>query len=421
MISTGVSYLDKLTGGLRLGDNVVWQVANGVSIDSFIRAFIDHNKNFEKNIIYINSNYSPHTIKKRYGFLFNENTTLIDAFTHGKGNSDEVFLDFYRDGAIDPAHYICMENPRDISSFIGVLNEVEKTKRDGSFYIFDSLTGLFELWKNERDVIDFFAFKCPKLYDMNTLAFWIYERDAHSKEFMASITHITQVIFALDASHMDYYRLNINKLENRPSFHAVEPHYFRIIDNDIRFQTSRADEIIRVGEKVKKLRKEKEITQSELADVLGLTAGAVSQIENNVTSPSLQTLVQMASFFNRPLEFFISTGTEQQKDRGYTIARKNKVPARNIRNVHVSELFKDEKNRIIPHSLTIGPNSIVEGPLLLHKGSDFITVTSGSIEVLVNDSPVLLKKGDSIMLESAFVTRWKTFKEECELLYILLN
>ena len=416
MISTGIAYLDKLTGGLRLGDNVVWQVADGVSIDVFIESFFEHNQSFRKNIIYINSNYSPHTIKKRYNFLFDKNTTLFDAFTHGKGNSDEVFLDFYREEDIDPDHYICMKNPRDISSFIAILNEVEKTNRDGSFYIFDSLTGLLELWKNERDVVDFFAFKCPKLYDMNTLAYWIYERDAHSREFIASISHITH-----NASHQDYYRLNINKLENKPSFHTVDSHYFRIIGREIRFITEKTEEMIRVGEKVKQLRKGKGLTQSGLALALGMTAGAVSQIENNITSPSLQTLVHMAAFFDRPPGYFIGTDGEDNRQKGYVLARKSGKGIKKQNNALAEELARDPRDRVRAYAVIIAARSSIEGPILLHKGAEFIAVTSGTVEMVINDKKTLLHEGDSLFIDSSFVTRWKTDEEECRLVHLLLG
>ncbi|PKL41408.1 MAG: hypothetical protein CVV44_01865 [Spirochaetae bacterium HGW-Spirochaetae-1] len=421
MISTGVSYIDEITGGLRLGDNVVWQVSDGVSIDSFIKAFFDTNSDFQSNIIYINSNYSPHTIKKRYDYLFQKNITLIDAFTHGKGNSDPVFLDFYQDRNLDPQRFICVENPRDVSVFTSVLNNIEKDNKDGSFYIFDSLTGLFELWKNERDVIDFFAFKCPKLYDLNTLAYWIFERDAHSKEFIASITHITQVIFALNASHMDYYQISINKLENRSSFHDIEPRYFRIIDKEIRFKSDRIDEVIRIGEKVKKLRKEKKITQSELAMVLGMTAGAISQIENNLISPSLQSLVQMAAFFNKPLGYFIGTELENEKDRGYQLTRKSSQRSKATRPVMIEELVEHHDISIKPYAVTVAKNSIIEGPILLHKGTEYLTVTGGTIDLVINSDTVSLNKGDSLILESSFISQWKTAGQDCEMVYILLK
>ena len=59
MISTGITYLDKITGGLKLGDNVVWQISDGIPVDNFINSFFKKKNNFNQNVIYINFNFSP--------------------------------------------------------------------------------------------------------------------------------------------------------------------------------------------------------------------------------------------------------------------------------------------------------------------------------------------------------------------------
>ena len=420
MISTGISFLDKITGGLKLGDNVVWQVADGLNVDQFIRSFFDANAEFKRNVVYVNSNYSPHTIYKRYKYLFESgNITLIDAFTNGKGNSDPVFLEFYEEKRPDPSTFYCVENPRDISSFISILNDFEKRHSQGAFYLFDSLTGLYELWKDETAVVDFFAFTCPKLYDLNTLAYWIFERDAHSKEFVASITHITQVVFAISAAHADFYRFAVQKLEDRSSFRDSEPRYFRIEDSTVRFETERAEDNIRVGERVKLLRKEKKITQAELAGVLNMTPGAISQIENNVTSPSLQTLVQLSSLFNKPLEYFVGLERNGRDEGGFQIFRGGDLVTSAHRNVTVRRLVDRGASDLKIYRVTVEAGAVLEGPVLLHKGQEYCIIIEGEIEVSIAGDVNILKKGDTLSLSTSFVDHWKNTGGDCHLLYIL--
>jgi len=57
MISTGLGYLDKLTGGLSLGDNVVWESADGVPVEYFIRSFFYGAADFSEKIIFISFNF----------------------------------------------------------------------------------------------------------------------------------------------------------------------------------------------------------------------------------------------------------------------------------------------------------------------------------------------------------------------------
>ena len=63
-----------------------------------------------------------------------------------------------------------------------------------------------------------------------------------------------------------------------------------------------------LGDKIKELRLQCEFTQEELANRLELTKGYISQLENNLTSPSIQTLfailevlgVETHEFFSKP-------------------------------------------------------------------------------------------------------------------------
>src|SRR5271157_5936937 len=117
MISTGLPYLDRLTGGLEPGDNVVWQVSDGVPVEYFVKSFFLDSANYSGAIIYISFNFSPHTILKKYDYLFEKNNSiLVDAFSNGKGNGDPVFLDFYKTGEHDPARHLCIDNPKNITS-----------------------------------------------------------------------------------------------------------------------------------------------------------------------------------------------------------------------------------------------------------------------------------------------------------------
>ncbi len=65
-----------------------------------------------------------------------------------------------------------------------------------------------------------------------------------------------------------------------------------------------------VGENIKKLRKEKGMTQKNLADALFVTAQAVSRWENGEVEPSITTISQIAKLFNVPLELLINTNED---------------------------------------------------------------------------------------------------------------
>ena len=48
-----------------------------------------------------------------------------------------------------------------------------------------------------------------------------------------------------------------------------------------------------IGEKIRRLRIEKQLTQEELANRCELSKGFISQVENDLTSPSIATLIDI--------------------------------------------------------------------------------------------------------------------------------
>lgn len=54
------------------------------------------------------------------------------------------------------------------------------------------------------------------------------------------------------------------------------------------------DESKKLGENLKKIRTKKNITQTSLADTLGVDKSFISNIENGKTNPTLSTIVSIA-------------------------------------------------------------------------------------------------------------------------------
>ena len=68
-----------------------------------------------------------------------------------------------------------------------------------------------------------------------------------------------------------------------------------------------------IGLKIKNLRQLKNLTQEELADRCELTKGYISQLENNLTSPSIETLKDLLNALGTTFgEFFEETTQDTQ-------------------------------------------------------------------------------------------------------------
>ena len=73
--------------------------------------------------------------------------------------------------------------------------------------------------------------------------------------------------------------------------------------------------ILKIGEKIKQLRKEKDITQEELANVLGVSYQSVSRWENETCYPDIELLPTISNFFGISIDSIFSINEIEEKSR----------------------------------------------------------------------------------------------------------
>lgn len=239
--TTGVPEIDRLVGGIIPGDNIVWEVDSGVPVERFVVSFLAACAREKSLVTYVSFNSSPQTITNKYASLMPKGDfVLVDCFSSGKGNNDKVFLDFFktvggpdsprgRDALGAPIH---LENPADPSKLEQLLIKLGTHGQRRVRYIFDSLTGMLDLWGDEESVARLFGHICPRLYDLNTIACWILEKGAHSPSFLAKIRHITQVVFDVAVAR-GVHTLTIRKASNRHCEHVGIPQQLILQDETI--------------------------------------------------------------------------------------------------------------------------------------------------------------------------------------------
>jgi len=201
--TTGIADVDKAIGGVMAGDNLVWEIDSGVAGDHFVSSFVNACELGGVPVVYVSFNRSPQTIAAKYARLMSPGRfLLIDCFSSGKGNSDEMFLKFFDDPARNAVHApVHIADPADPSRLEQALIEAGTRSGQPANYVFDSLTGMLDLWGDENRVVRLFGHLCPRLYDLSTLAFWLIETEAHSETFLAKVRHITQVIIEVSLSN----------------------------------------------------------------------------------------------------------------------------------------------------------------------------------------------------------------------------
>lgn len=229
--------IDRLIGGVLAGDNLVWEVDSGAPIDKFMSSFVSACEAEGTPVVYVSFNRSPQTIFNTYGNLMSKGKfKLVDCFSSGKGNNDEVFLEFFKSDEFEsdskayrPVH---VYNPADPDLLLEVLRRVGSEISTNARYIFDSLTGMFDLWSDEDTVLRFFGHFCPRLFDINTVAYWLLEKEAHSERFLAKLRHITQVVVEIAVSR-GIRTLTLRKAVNRRCVDIGVPQWFQVVDGKL--------------------------------------------------------------------------------------------------------------------------------------------------------------------------------------------
>ena len=65
---------------------------------------------------------------------------------------------------------------------------------------------------------------------------------------------------------------------------------------------------------IRRLRERMGITQAELAAMLGVSQGAVSQWETDVSTPSVQSVIEMSSIFGCTTDDILINGKEASEN-----------------------------------------------------------------------------------------------------------
>lgn len=69
---------------------------------------------------------------------------------------------------------------------------------------------------------------------------------------------------------------------------------------------------MQIGDKIKRMRIEKGLTQEELANRCELSKGFISQLENDITSPSIATLIDVLEILGTNLKEFFSDDKDEK-------------------------------------------------------------------------------------------------------------
>lgn len=173
---------------------------------------------------------------------------------------------------------------------------------------------------------------------------------------------------------------------------------------------------ILIGEKIKSLRIKMSLTQEELANRCELSKGFISQLERDLTSPSIATLIDILECLGTDLKEFFSNEIDEKIVFGYDdfFSQENLELGHNIDWI----IPNAQKNSMEPIILKLLPN----GSSPIYNPSEceiFGYVISGHIVLTIGEKSYKVKKGESFYHKannSYFIKN--NGKNEAKLIYV---
>ncbi|MPY23196.1 cupin domain-containing protein [Shewanella psychropiezotolerans] len=171
-----------------------------------------------------------------------------------------------------------------------------------------------------------------------------------------------------------------------------------------------------IGASLKVIRKQKGLSQRELAKRAGVTNSTISMIEKNSVSPSVSSLKKVLSGLPLSLvDFFSMEGNGESEAK--VVYRSDELLDIGDGNLDYKLIGRDYPNRAMSvMSETYPPGSDTGAEMLKHEGEEAAMVLEGKLELTVGDEVFILEAGDSYYFNSESPHRFRNpFDEECRL------
>jgi pyruvate, water dikinase len=166
VMSSGLAQLDTLLQGLRVGDNVVWQIDRMDEYTSFARLFAAEASQSGAACVYFRFAPHPPVINISPGI------TLVQ---------------------VDPSP--------GFDYFSGKVHEIIEEQDRGTYFIFDNLSSLVTEWATDELLANFYQVTCPYIFELDDMAYFALTRGQHNYNTIARIRDTTQIL--IDVYHID--------------------------------------------------------------------------------------------------------------------------------------------------------------------------------------------------------------------------
>ena len=154
-----------------------------------------------------------------------------------------------------------------------------------------------------------------------------------------------------------------------------------------------------IGDRLRTLRKEKQMNLSDLAKKSGVSASLISQIERGLVAPSVISLYHIGQALGADISYFFSSASS-----AYTLQRAGEhkiITTNHGLDKHIM-LSNDRENRVMDMLiLELKGGESYDRERLAHNGEECVYVMSGQLTLLIDDEELVLSPGDRIHFSSS--------------------
>ena len=370
---TGVAELDRALDGLYWGDNVVWVWEGSEPHQQLFYDAIAQRRDDFGAAGYVVVSSDPAEITARWPWI-----EILDARADSPATSPRQLL--------EAVHRFCSRAPRPLM-------------------LFDSLAPLADRW-GMRIASGFFGHCCPMLLDLGAIAYWSVPGASPYRTMHREIEQITQCIIVVGEG-----RLRISKAEGRPPGAQGQMFRYSVKDGGLQLQPTQA--AARVGAALRAYRLRRDLSQSDLARLAGVSPSAISQVERGERGLSLETLITLSGRLNVTLDELL--GGEVTPD--YRIGRRHGLGAAPAGSI--LPLLDDSEAGMRAYLVSLPRAATVEAPFA-HKGAELVGVVSGLIQVLLSSGRPVLRRGETLLASRRGIDGWRNMGEgDAQCLWVL--
>ena len=163
---------------------------------------------------------------------------------------------------------------------------------------------------------------------------------------------------------------------------------------------------LHIGQKIRDLRKKAGFVLQDLSDRTGLSKPLLSQIEQELVSPPIATLLKISKALQVNISFFFQDGNPDER---VVVVKKDESKVIDSRYFGREEsgyyyealAFKKSRKFMEPFLVEFKRKKIEKLSYFSHEGEEFLYVLHGTLEFRTEDRNYVLDPGDSLYFESS--------------------